>query len=68
MPNISQINNPARQLWKAEGDLPEGSGDVEHGENDLKLDDEPDGKDTKLDEEQLSEMARLVVEPLVRDS
>ena len=68
MPNISQINKPDRQLWKAEGDLPEGSGDVEHGENDLKLEDEPDGKDTKLDEEQLSEMARLVVEPLVRDS
>ena len=68
MPNISQINNSDKQLWKAEGDLPEGSGDVEHGENDLKLEDEPDGKDTKLDEEQLSEMARLVVEPLVRDS
>ena len=68
MPNISQIKNPDKQLWKAEGDLPEGSGDVEHGENDLKLEDEPDGKDTKLDEEQLSEMARLVVEPLIRDS
>ena len=34
----------------------------------MKLDDEPDGKDTKLDEEQLSEMARLVSEPLVRES
>ena len=67
-PKISQINNPARQLCKAEGDLPEGSGDVEHGENDLKLDDEPEGKDAKLDEEQRSEMTRLFGEPLVRES
>ena len=34
----------------------------------MKLDDEPEVKDTKLGEEQRSEMTRLVEEPLVRES
>ena len=34
----------------------------------MKLDDEQEGKDAKLDEEQRSEMTRLVGEPLVRES